>query len=215
MNRFAAICDSLKAKTKKRAGRKSVLPSSDFMVERFFSHPQNVCLLHSCLDSPSSECWEKLEEAFSNFYFEVIFTKYLSSTIKFAYMDYERKRRRRAERNMAILDMDAHENQQETIGERYVSRNDDELLLLSRPDPQKMLDSLSNESVYRAFSKLTQNQKIILTLSYAMCCPDKEIAAKMSVTPQAVSKARNAALANLRRQFKCANPKLRARREAN
>lgn len=215
MDRIAVICDNPKAKAQKKAGKKPFSPSSDLMVGRFFSHPQNVCLLHSCLDSPSTECWERLEEAFSNFYFEVRFTKYLSSTIKFAYIDYERKRRRRAERNIAIPDMGAHEDRDETVGERYVSRNDDEIFSLSHPDPQKMLDSLSNESVYAAFSRLTQNQKIILTFSYAMCYPDKTIAEKMSVTPQAVSKARKSALANLRRQFKCANLQLRARREAN
>lgn len=213
MNRVAAIYDNSKGKAQKRAKKKSGSLSTDFMVERFFSYPQNEHLLRSYLDNPSPEGWKKLEEAFVNFCFEVRFTKYLSSTIKFAYMDFERKRRR-AERNMAILDMPAHEDHDETIGERYVSRNDDEIWLILRPDPQKMLDSLSNETICKAFSGLTQNQKIILTFSYAMGYLDKEIAEKMSVTPQAVSKARNAALSNLRRHFDCANLQLRKRREA-
>jgi RNA polymerase sigma factor (sigma-70 family) len=214
MNRIAAMYDHSEGKAQKRAKMKFVSLSSDYLVERFFSYPRNVYLLCSYLDSRSPESWKRLEEAFVNFCFEVRLTKYLSSTIKFAYMDYERKRRR-AKRNVAILDMQAHEDHVETIGERYVSRNDDEIFLISRPDPQKMLDSLSNESVYEAFSKLTPNQKIILTFSYAMGYPDKEIAEKMSVTPQAVSKARNAALASLRRHFDCAKLHLHTRREAN
>jgi RNA polymerase sigma factor (sigma-70 family) len=215
MHRIAAIYDNSKGKAQKRTNKKYLSLASDFMVGRFFSYPKNVNLLHSYLDSQSSESWEKLEEAFVNFCFEVRLTKYLSSTIKFTYFDYERKRRKRMEKNIAILDMGVHEDQDETLGERYVSRNDDELFNLSRPDPQKMLDSLSNESVYEAFSKLTQNQKTILTFTYAMGYPDKAIAEKMSVTPQAVSKARNAALANLRRQFERASLQPRTRREAN
>lgn len=213
MERIAAICANPEGGAWKKAKQSAAL-SSDAMVERFFSHPQNVGLLCSYLDSPSPDGWKQLEEAFVNFCFEVRFTKYISSTIKFTYMDYQRKRKR-AVRHIAILDMKAHEDHDETIGERYVSRHDDEFFAISHPDPQKMLDSLSNETICKAFSGLTQYQKIILTFTYAMDYPDKAIAEKMSVTPQAVSKTRNAALANLRRHFDCAKLHRRARREAN
>jgi RNA polymerase sigma factor (sigma-70 family) len=213
MDRMAAICDYPDGKARKKV-KKPVACSTDALVDRFFSYPQNVDLLCSYLDSPSPDGWKMLEEAFVNFCFEVRFTKYISSTIKFTYMDFQRKRKR-AVRNIAILDMKAHEDHDETIGERYLSRNEDDFFSITRPDPQKMLDSLSNETISRAFSGLTQNQKIILTFTYAMDYPDKAIAEEMSVTPQAVSKARNAALANLRRHFDCAKLQRRARREAN
>ncbi|WP_019007835.1 RNA polymerase sigma factor [Cohnella laeviribosi] len=216
MNPIAAIFDGPKVKTQKGALKKPFLLSPDIIVQRFFSYPENVYLLYLFLDSQSLECWKRLEDAFCNFYFEVRFTKYLSSTIKFTFIDYERRRRRREERNIVIFDMGLYEENDKTFGERYLSQNnDDENSIVLSPDPQKMLDSLSNECIYKAFSELTQNQKIILTFSYSMCYLDKEIAEKLSITPQAVSKTRNAALANLRKRIECTSLKPLTRREAN
>ncbi|MBE9914228.1 sigma-70 family RNA polymerase sigma factor [Paenibacillus donghaensis] len=210
----SAVLDDSGIKTKKRALREPFLFSSDFIVQRFFSYPENSYLLCSYLNSQSLEIWEKMENAFCNFYFEVRFTKYLSSTVKFAFIDYERRRRRREERNIVIFDMELHEENEKTYGERYTSRNHNDQDSMTS-NPQELLDTLSNEVVFKAFSELTKNQKAILTFTFAMCYLDKEIAEKLSITPQAVSKARNSALANLKKRISSTNVNSLIRREVN
>lgn len=185
--------------------------SSDFIVQRFFSYHENCYLLHLYLTNQSLDNWEELKEAFCIFHFDVRFTKYISSTIRFVYIDYVRKRRRREERNLVIFDMELHDDDERTFGDLYATQLyylDD----LISSNPREMLDSIANEHVYNAFSELSPKQKQILMLTYSMCYLDKEIAQSMSISPQAVSKARKSALVKMRKRLTCSQNK--KRREA-
>ncbi len=173
--------------------------STDYIVRRFFSYPDNHFLLFSYVECPSLKTWEPLEEAFNMFHFEIRFTKYLSSTIKYAFIDFHRKKLKRDERNVFIFDMELSEETARTFGESYLDNAKEESKISS--DPSVLLDSISNEGVYKAFSKLTQKQKIILTLTYSMCFLDREIAVMLSISPQAVSKVRNSAIVTLKKRL--------------
>ena len=96
--------------------------------------------------------------------------------------------------------MEMYEENSRTFGEGFVAQyiQDQEQ---SRFDPQMLLDAIGNESIYKAFSELTSYQKMILTLTYSFCYLDTEIADRLSITPQAVSKARKSALANLKKKL--------------
>ncbi len=174
--------------------------STDLIVQRFFSNPENLNLLYSFLKTSSPRSWRKLQNAFRNFYFEVRFTKYLSSTIKYGYIDFERQRRRREDRSVIIYDMEMCEESNRIFGDEIaIQHNIDQEQ--SRFEPQILMDAIGNELIYKAFSELTSNQKMILTFTYSCCFLDKEIADRMSISPQAVSKARKSALANLKKRL--------------
>lgn len=187
--------------------QKFLLFSNDFIVQRFFSFPEHCLLLSLFLNSQSPKYWRQLENTFCDFYFEIRFTKYLSSTIKYAFIDYQRKRKRREERNPVIFDMELYEENDQVFGEKYADPSINEEAYAS-PNPEKLLDSITNENVFKAFSDLTISQKKILTYTYSMCYLDKEIARKLSITPQAVSKSRNAALEKIRRRMSITYPEL-------
>lgn len=76
------------------ASKSIMLLSSDFIVNRFFSFEENLNLLDLYCRDQTWENWVLLIDSFSKFYFNVKFTKYISSTIKFAYIDYVRRRKR-------------------------------------------------------------------------------------------------------------------------
>ncbi|WP_088830971.1 sigma-70 family RNA polymerase sigma factor [Paenibacillus tyrfis] len=188
----------IKAKVESKSIPIPFAHSTDYIVRRFFSYPDNHFILFSYVECPSLKTWEPLEEAFNMFHFEVRFTKYLSSTIKYAFIDFHRKKRKRDEWNVFIFDMELYEETGRTFGESY-SDNKEESKISS--DPSVLLDSISNECVYKAFSKLTQKQKIILTLTYSMCFLDRDIAVILSISPQAVSKARSSAIVTLKKRL--------------
>ncbi|SIR50488.1 RNA polymerase sigma factor, sigma-70 family [Paenibacillus sp. RU4T] len=211
MSPLTAFSD--KSKGEEQESSPASLLSPDFIVQRFFSKAENLLLLSTFLDSQSLENWTKLEEAFRKFYFEVRFTKYLSSTIKYAYFDFERKRRRREDRSIIVFDMEMYEENSRTFGEGFAVQHIQDYDP-TKFDPQMLQDAIGNESIYKAFSELTSNQKMILTFTYSLCYLDKDIADRLSISPQAVSKARKSALANLKKRLIGFNWNSR-RKEAN
>ncbi|MBU5445502.1 sigma-70 family RNA polymerase sigma factor [Paenibacillus sp. MSJ-34] len=173
---------------------------TDYIVRRFFSYPKYYHLLCLYLENPSHNIWIQLEKQFKLFHFEVRFSKYLSSTIRFAYIDFYRKKRKKDQRDVVIFDMKMYEENGNTFGDKYISHIEYEEK--GSTDPQILLDSMKNESLYKAFSELTQKQKVILTSTYCMGYIDKEIAKMLSITPQAVSKTRNSALVTLKKRMR-------------
>ncbi|UNK17131.1 sigma-70 family RNA polymerase sigma factor [Paenibacillus sp. N3/727] len=187
--------------------QKFLLFSNDFIVQRFFSYPEHCLLLSLFLNGQSLKYWKQLENAFCDFYFEVRFTKYLSSTIKYAFIDYQRKKERREERNPVIFDMELNEENNQSFGEKYSPQSINDEVNAS-PNPEDLLDSISDESVFNSFSDLTITQKKILTYTYSMSYLDKEISRILSISPQAVSKSRNTALEKIRRRMSIIYPEL-------
>mgnify|MGYP001465405966 CR=1 FL=1 len=167
-------------------------------VQRFFSISKHLTLLHAFLKDESPETRKELEEEFRRFYFEVRFTKYLSSTIKYVTIDFLRKRKITEQRNPLIFDTPLEENNETTLGEFLAGR---QLISESKEavvTPLDYVESFENELLYKAFLGLTQRQKLVITLSYALCFLDREIADYLAISKQAVSKTRAAALAKMR-----------------
>jgi DNA-directed RNA polymerase specialized sigma subunit len=96
--------------------------------------------------------------------------------------------------------MQIYEENSQTFGDRYAVYYHQHAIE-AEYEPPMLEDSIINESVYKAFSELTTKQKMILTFTYSMCFLDREIADRLSITPQAVSKARAAALTKLKKRL--------------
>lgn len=170
------------------------------VISGFFQHDCHTKLLLKVLNG-NIESQQQLEDAFRKHYFRIRFLNYLVSIIRYCSIDQIRKYQKNNLRHQLIYDCPISENATATsIGDFY-SYNGHYTELTSEQimhTPCKFYDSLTNEHLADAFSKLTQKQKRITTLKYGLCYRDSEIAILMNVSPQAVYNMRRLALKKLR-----------------
>lgn len=170
------------------------------IITHFFGNPKHVELYVQYLKHPSEHTRAELAKSFRAFFFSVRFTSYLSSLIRYGSIDFHRAYRKRIKRNPLIFDTLLQEDSSLTLGEFLLNERKD-------PSPQKTKDvahfqsMISNPELFYAFQALTEKQKNIITRSYGMEQSDTEIASSMSISQQAVTKTRHAALTKLRRQL--------------
>jgi RNA polymerase sigma factor (sigma-70 family) len=114
------------------------------------------------------------------------FVKYMANLILFNSINYDKKRRTIANRFPLTLD-----NEEGT-----------ESVLLSVYDsesvPPNLKDHITDHSLYKAYESLSEQQQLILSFSYVQGLKDKEIARKLGVSQQNISKQRLKALSKLR-----------------
>ncbi|MHA6482032.1 sigma-70 RNA polymerase sigma factor region 4 domain-containing protein [Paenibacillus sp. strain BS8-2] len=168
------------------------------IISSFLSSEQNMMYLLNALSGDEGAKYE-LEIRFRKFYFRIRFVKYLSSTIKYCLIDQIRYYKKNDHRNVLIFDQPFLNNEKKsgTIGEFLLSRNNRVVEELIK-DPNDFYTSLSNELLAIAFEALTPKQKFVITLSYAHCFQDNEIASLIGVSPQAIFKTRNLALKKMK-----------------
>jgi len=169
---------------------------NDF-ISGFLRNPAHSSLLSAVLHNPSEENQRLIVHTFQKFIFQIRFTKYLSSLIRFADIDYHRKRKRVEERNQLIFDSPISDDGETTLGEQLLQG---EQLSLNNPtyNPELFFASIEDISLHKAFSKLTERQKYVITLAYSACELDTEIACTLQVSQQAVTKTRSTALKKMR-----------------
>ncbi|MBE9916355.1 sigma-70 family RNA polymerase sigma factor [Paenibacillus donghaensis] len=168
------------------------------VVRGFFENQGNMELLARQLTSPTPEASQMFEAAFRRYFFRIRFTKYLSSLIKFCDIDYHRKRTLQEQRHPLVLDRPVDDGES-TLGEFMYSISTvlEEDTFLS--DPAKFQYSFDNEALFHAFNRLTDKQKLIITLAYSTCAMDKEIADLLHISQQAITKTRLTALRKMKK----------------
>ncbi|MFC0211387.1 hypothetical protein ACFFK0_02805 [Paenibacillus chartarius] len=172
------------------------------VIQGFFHVKGHLALLAQVLLDPSEENCSQLESTFSRYFFRVRFTKYLCSLIRFCNIDIQRKRTRDENRLLLVFDKPLDEEGDATFGElmHCISNSvirDSPLL----NDPYLFHESIEDESLYDAFTRLTDKQKLVITLSYSLCQLDTEIANLLCVSQQAITKTRKTALIKMRQRL--------------
>lgn len=114
------------------------------------------------------------------------FIKYMANLIYYNSINHDKKRRIIANRYPLIL-----ENNDLLESASYT----DEIGLSSLD----LKDHITDDSLYKAFETLTEQQQKILSLAYVKNLTDKEIAILLKVSQQNISKHRLKALDKLRR----------------
>ncbi|URJ45485.1 sigma-70 family RNA polymerase sigma factor [Paenibacillus polymyxa] len=170
---------------------------SDRIIQSFFMNEENVRLYTNSRNGIKESKYE-LEERFRKHFFQVRFITFLVNTIKYCTIDQLRNQQKRNSRFALIFDQPLSEEQEtSTLGEMLGNHQDDFLENLIT-DPATFESSLQNESLAHAFSKLSEKQRLTITLRYALGYKDNEIARMLGVSAQAVGKTKNAALKKLK-----------------
>lgn len=178
---------------------KSTDSNENEFIILFMRNPAHSSLISTVIHNPSEENKRLIVSTFQKFIFQIRFTKYLSSLIRFADIEYHRKRKRIEERNQLIFDKPISDQSDFTLGEHLLQRDNYQDHYIPPYEPEMFLASIENTSLHVAFSKLTERQKYVITLAYSACELDTEIAQTLEVSQQAVTKTRLLALNKMRK----------------
>ncbi|WP_061811041.1 sigma-70 family RNA polymerase sigma factor [Rossellomorea vietnamensis] len=163
-------------------------------VESFISQTENRKLVEDFLHHPSASKEDHLNEAFKAYYFDIRFTSYVSSSLYFHSVNFDKQIRKYSERHPLTLD--------DRVGEDGGSYVD----LVPDPDSDiapftnysTLMECLENEELLQAYKTLTEKQKHILDLAYVQERSDTQIARMQGVSQQAISKTHRKALRKLK-----------------
>jgi len=158
---------------------------SNPLIKSFLQNSQNLCNLERAVTSPTKENLDEVDRDFKKFYLKIRLTAYITKIINNYSVNYDKKIRTREERYPLIM------------GENFY---------LTVPAPNEIsemqiinfLDTIEDPCLYKAIRKLTPKQLLIIELAYIHGLADRQIAVILLITRQAVTKARNKALENMR-----------------
>ncbi|WP_058300705.1 sigma-70 family RNA polymerase sigma factor [Gorillibacterium timonense] len=174
------------------------------LISAFFDNDENAVLLGRAMGHPTPENRKELDRAFQRFFFGVRFTKYLGSMIRYSDIDYHRRRKKYESRNRLIFDSPLGEDSEMSMGDYLLTKLPESPGCSASGSPEAFQAELDNPDLCEAFSKLTDRQKLVVTLSYSARERDTEIASRLNVSQQAVTKTRITALNKMRRGLQIA-----------
>ncbi|KHD85327.1 hypothetical protein NG54_09915 [Heyndrickxia ginsengihumi] len=163
------------------------------IIQSFFNHEDHVSMLQETMHDPTNENKERLDQAFKQFYFNIRFTSFISSSLYFDAIHFDQKQRQYSSRYLLLIDQPLQNEEaitlKDTIADPSAQITMDDIIRSEEID-----DYIENIRLYNALQKLSLKQKEILYLSYVSRLSDTEIANKLQKSQQAVSKLRKKAL---------------------
>lgn len=170
---------------------------SDRIIQSFFTNEENVRLYYKSKNGfIESQC--ELGERFRKHFFQIRFITFLVNTIKYCTIDQLRNQQKRNTRFSLIYDQPLSEERESSTFGEMLAKHQDDLSEKLTTDPASFESSLQNESLAHAFSKLSEKQRLTITLRFALGYKDNEIARILGVSAQAVGKTKNTALKKLK-----------------
>ena len=158
---------------------------------------KNLYLYEKTLKNPTNKNKEELEKAFKQHYFNIRFTSYLSKTIHFTAINFDKKERDFQSKNKLLLDQNVFSDSSSLQNHLDFLTEDSRLVQPEAAYEDCLTDVtqiLSNQKLQSAYLKLTDNQKRIINLSYIYGLQDIEISILLNKSQQAVSKSHKNAL---------------------
>ncbi|GGN52473.1 MULTISPECIES: sigma factor-like helix-turn-helix DNA-binding protein [Oceanobacillus] len=173
------------------------------LIKSFLLKKENYFLLNQSIRHPTPETNNALDKAFQDHFAEIRLISQLSNELRRHAIRYDKKVNLYRRSQLLILDQPIHDETENSISFKDVITDKhaipvDEAALENNQDLQCYLE---NPTLFQAFSSLTSRQKQILNQAYLFKMSDTEIAAKEGVSQQSISKTRNRALRELRKQL--------------
>lgn len=168
----------------------------NLLFTEFLSLQENSELFTSYKKAPTIQKREALDQAFKQFYKRIRAISYLSKVIHFESKRFDKRFRKDRERNLLILDKPSNEEEiiiKDLLTDESSENHFNELY------SERIEDYIHSPIISKSLRNLTPHQKYILFLAFIKNLKDIEIAKKLCISQQAVTKAKNKALMKVRR----------------
>ncbi|MBA2174701.1 sigma-70 family RNA polymerase sigma factor [Halobacillus locisalis] len=163
-------------------------------VESFIQKSEHRQLIERYLTNPDEHRQEQLDQAFKAHYFDMRFTSYLSTSLYFQSINYDKRARRFEDRNVLTLDQSIGDGEGTTHKDQLVNQHERH----HEEGGQGLESYIQDVRLLEAYRILTIKQQQIMDLAYVHQWSDTEIAKKMGVSQQAVSKNHRKALEKMK-----------------
>ncbi|MBB6450267.1 RNA polymerase sigma factor (sigma-70 family) [Geomicrobium halophilum] len=169
------------------------------IFQGFLKDPHYYRIFVHAICSPSLQTIEDLNEAFKSHYANVQFTQYLSKTLHWTSINYDRKRRN-LDQKQILLDKPWEDGTtgNPLLDEFSLSRNDEKVNLEFVAETNDLSSWSSDITLTKALLRLTSRQRTIIIEHYGNGRKNSEIARLLNISQQAVSRTHLHALKRLR-----------------
>jgi RNA polymerase sigma factor (sigma-70 family) len=169
------------------------------LLVSFLSNPKNLKLYKETINKSCEEDKKALDDAFKTHFLTARFTSYLSKSIYYEAINYDKKRREQNDKQTLTLDASAAGTEGVSLVNFIPEENTDYLPVNAYEKKQKDIEDIITDSkLYQIVSTLTENQKEILSLAYVKQLRDVEIAKILKKSQQAISRSHQRALEIIR-----------------
>jgi RNA polymerase sigma factor (sigma-70 family) len=169
------------------------------LLKKFLAIREHQEVWHKFTRDPSPQYEQLLNKAFRKFIFQVRFLKYISTSIRYAAIDFDKRLNRIRNREQLILDQPLEDEERNLLNERWLKTNDQIVEESFFAISMNFVEAIEDPLIYRALRSLTDRQKLIVTLSFVLKYQDKEIADLLGVSQQSVSKTKKVAIVKIRK----------------
>lgn len=163
------------------------------IVQNFLKEEKNRKLLLDAICNPTVENNIALDHEFKKYNFNARFISYISSTLYFNAINFDKKYRKYSERFKLIMDKPIKEGEQTTLKDSLEDAT-------SHLDLEDIISSINIEDyiecpvLFKAVTKLSNKQKQIINLHYLKGYSITEIGKLLKKSQQSVSKLHQKAL---------------------
>jgi RNA polymerase sigma factor (sigma-70 family) len=171
------------------------------LIQNFLKDRYHAQLFQKAISNPTLENKEELDRAFKLYYFNVRFTSFISSTIYFNAINYDKKQRKHNLRHLLTIDSPAQNDEDMNFKDSLVDPNG-ETTIEKILDSEDITDYIEDPILYEAVNSLSKKQKEVLSLAYIKCLTDTDIAKLLNKSQQSVSKIHKRALEKIQEFFK-------------
>ncbi|QAS54847.1 sigma-70 family RNA polymerase sigma factor [Halobacillus litoralis] len=168
------------------------------LVISFLEKRENLTLLVQHLRSPSKQNKQALDEAFREYYTGVKILNYLSKTLYWEAVNFDKKKRKENIRFPLVVDGAASE-EDSGYEESLVSEEESVENQIIESSRSFLIDRIGDIRLKTAFSSLTQRQKQLLEGVYGDNLTITETADKLGITQQGASKIHKLAIERLKK----------------
>jgi RNA polymerase sigma factor (sigma-70 family) len=166
------------------------------LIRSFLENKEHAELLTTAICYPTKENNSKLDQIFKKFYFQLRFTTYISNTLYFNAINFDKSNRKTNHRFPLTVDQPIEK--EETTNKENIEDDSATITLEKIVRSSNIDDYIETIALVQALKLLTPKQKQVISLAYIYGLSDTNIAINLGCSQQAVSKLHKKALIKLR-----------------
>ncbi|TYR78891.1 sigma-70 family RNA polymerase sigma factor [Priestia megaterium] len=169
---------------------------NNVIVKSFLEKEEHKLLLLDVICNHNQANREKLDLEFKKFYFNIRFISFVSNTLYFNAVNYDKKYRKISKRHPLTVDKPLGDEEDSSFKDLIIDTNADIRVeeLLNSLDIE---DYVANPTLYAAIKELSPKQKQVLNLVYVNGLTDTEVSKRLGKSQQAISKLHKKALGKI------------------
>lgn len=163
------------------------------VIKSFLEIPSNKNLLINVICHSTPENQAKLDYEFKKYYFNIRFTSFVSNTLYFNAINYDKRYRKVAKRYPLTVDKPLG-NEENTTLKDTIKDESSEITIDCLINSAKIEDYILDPILIEAIRTLTVKQKEVIDLAYVFGMSDTAITKMLNKSQQAISKLHKKAL---------------------